>query len=193
MTLLIFSSEQKGKLFFTTLLTKSATLTFKEHKGRVNCLKKLKDNQFISAGQDKLIKLWDLNKTESLCTSVVWTLQELKDNKIASGADDKKLIIWDLNEKKQDCILDTEKSEISSLLYLQSGQLISGYGSGKVKIWDIDNNKIINEFNCDFGVWNMIELYNGKIALGIGNGEIQIWDINNLKCEHKLTGGHAAY
>ena len=124
---------------------------------------------------------------------MIWTLQELKDNKIASGADDKKLIIWDLNEKKQDCILDTEKSEISSLLYLQSGQLISGYGSGKVKIWDIDNKKIINEFNCDFGVWNMIELYNGKIALGIGNGEIQIWDINNLKCEHKLTGGHAAY
>ena len=183
----------KGKIVVYDLTAKSATLTFKEHKGRVNCLKKLKDNQFISAGQDKLIKLWDLNKTESLCTSVVWTLQELKDNKIASGADDKKLIIWDLNEKKQDCILDTEKSEISSLLYLQSGQLISGYGSGKVKIWDIDNNKIINEFNCDFGVWNMIELYNGKIALGIGNGEIQIWDINNLKCEHKLTGGHAAY
>ena len=125
-----------------------------------------------------MIKLWDLNKTESLCTleghtSMIWTLQELKDNKIASGADDKKLIIWDLNEKKQDCILDTEKSEISSLLYLQSGQLISGYGSGKVKIWDIDNKKIINEFNCDFGVWNMIELYNGKIALGIGNGEIK--------------------
>lgn len=73
---------------------------------------------------------------------------------------------------------------------MQSGQLISGYGSGKVKTWDIDNKKIINEFNCDFGVWNMIELYNGKIALGIGNGEIQICDINNLKCEHKLTGGH---
>ena len=184
----------KGEITLLDIKSKSSK-TFKEHKGRVNCLKRLSNGNYISAGQDKEIKLWDLSKESSLetltgHTSMIWCLQELNDGRLASGADDKKLIIWDLKEKKQDCILDEEKSEISALLQLKDGKLLSGYGSGKFKVWDLSNKKVIEEFECGFGVWYFLELSDGKIAIGIGNGEIQIWNINEGKCEKKLTGGH---
>ena len=183
----------KGEIVILDNNKKKPTVFSSEHKGRVNSLKKLSSGHYVSAGQDKVIKIWDLGKTESLATltghtSMIWSITEISNGNLVSGADDKKLIIWDVEGQKIDTVLDEEKSEVSSVYLMRDGKLLSGYGSGKIKVWDIENKKIINEFNCGFGVWYFLELNDGKVAVGIGNGEIQIWDIENGNSIKKLTG-----
>ena len=75
-----------------------------EHKGRINRTIKLSNNEIVTAGQDKTIKVWKIGNKESLMTlsghtSMIWCINEIKENKVISGSSDNRAIIWDLNKK----------------------------------------------------------------------------------------------
>ena len=74
-----------------------------EHKGRINVLIKLKDGRLASGGQDKLIKIWDINTKESLMTLkghklMIWVMNEVSGNKLISGGSDKRILILDMKK-----------------------------------------------------------------------------------------------
>ena len=79
--------------------SKSIITISKEHKGRINVLIRLSNGNVASGGQDNAIKIWDIDKNQSISTlkghtSIIWEIRELEGNKIISGADDNKSKIW---------------------------------------------------------------------------------------------------
>ena len=109
----IFLGANDG-LQLLDIKTDNVSLFSNEHKGRINTMIKLEDGRIATGGQDKTIKIWNMDSKESLMTleghtSMIWTLSEIKGNKLISGGSDKRALIWDLNEKKLDFELYKEK------------------------------------------------------------------------------------
>ena len=185
----------KDEIQIFDLPTKKITTYSKEHKGRINCIIKLSNGNFATAGQDKLIKIWDLTKNESLMTltghtSMIWTINEIKNNKLISGSSDKTCKIWDLNEKKEEYELYKGNEEISVTIQLKNGKVLICCGKKLIQ-FNIENKKVEKSLNVPKGIWSIIELSNGDLVAGLGYGIIIIIGCENeLKIKNTLSDGH---
>ena len=182
----------KDELQLLDLKTDTITCFSNEHKGRINVLIRLKDGKIASGGQDKLIKVWDINSKESLMTleghtSMIWALNEVAGNKLISGGSDKRALIWDMNEKKLDFELYKDK-EISAVLQLKNGKVLV-CSENNLCLFDLDTKQKLTNLEVPTGMWSIKELHNGNVAIGKGNGEICILEIGNeIKIKLTLRG-----
>ena len=182
----------KDELQLLDLKTDTISSFSKEHKGRINVLIKLKDGRIVSGGQDKLIKVWDINSKESLMTleghqSMIWSVNEINGNKLISGASDKRALIWDLNAKKLDFELYKDK-EITVVLQLKNGKVLV-CSENNLCLFDLESKKILTRTEIAKGIWSIRELSNGYVAIGQGNGDISILEIGNeIKIKLVLKG-----
>ena len=163
-----------------------------EHKGRINCIIKLSNNEIVSGGQDKTLKVWKIDNKNSLMTlsghkSMVWSLYEIKGNKVISGSSDNTALIWDLNKKKLDFELYKDK-EISVVVQLKTGKVLL-CSSEQLILFDLDTKKKLTSLEVKSGVWSLRELSDGTVAAGYGNGIIGILEIGNeIKVKTVLKG-----
>ena len=183
----------RDELQILDISNKSITPLSTEHKGRINCTLKMSNNEIVTAGQDKTIKVWKIDSRESLMTltghtSMIWCINEIKGNKVISGSSDNRAIIWDLNKKKLDFELIKDK-EISVALQLKTGKVLLCSAS-KLLLFDLDSKKQLTSFEIKPGVWSIKELSNGNVAAGYGNGEVDILEIGNEIKEKIILKGH---
>ena len=163
-----------------------------EHKGRINCVIKLSNNEIVTGGQDKTIKVWKIDNKNSLETleghkSMIWCINEIKDDKIISGSSDNTALIWDLKSKKLDFELYKDK-EISVALQLKNGNVLL-CSSDKLILFDLKSKKQLTKFEIKPGVWCIRELSDGTVAAGFGNGDIGILEVGNeIKVKLTLKG-----
>lgn len=182
----------RDELQLLDLKTDNISCFSKEHKGRINALIKLKDGQIVSGGQDKLIKVWDINEQKSLMTleghtSMIWSLGEINGNKLISGGSDKRALIWDLNQKMLDFEL-YKAGEISVVLPLKNGKVLV-CSETDLCLFDLTTKQKLTSINIPTGIWSIKELYNGDVAVGQGNGDISILEIGNeIKIKLVLKG-----
>ena len=183
----------RDELQVLDLSNKSITPLSKEHVGRINCILKMSNDEIVTAGQDKTIKVWKIDSKESLMTltghnSMIWCINEIKGNKVISGSSDNRAIIWDLNEKKQDFELIKDK-EISVAIQLKTGKVLL-CSADKLLLFDLDSKKQLTSFEIKPGIWSIKELSNGDVAAGYGNGEIGILEIGNEIKVKTILKGH---
>jgi len=163
-----------------------------EHKGRINCMIKLSNNEIVTAGQDKTIKVWTIDNKNSLETlaghkSMIWCINEIKGDKIISGSSDNSALIWDLKSKKLDFELYKDK-EISVAIQLKTGNVLL-CSSDKLILFDLKTKKQLTNFEIKPGVWSLRELSDGTVAAGFGNGDIGILEVGNeIKVKLTLKG-----
>ena len=179
----------KDEFQLLDLKTDTISCFSQEHKGRINVLIKLKDGRLASGGQDKLIKIWDINKKESLMTleghkSMIWALNEIKGNKLISGGSDKRALIWDLNEKKLDFELYNDK-EITVVLQLKNGKVLV-CSENNLCLFDLDSRQKLTSIEVNTGIWCIKELIDGTVAIGQGNGDVSILEVGN-EIENKFV------
>lgn len=172
---------------------KNITPLSTEHKGRINCVIKLSNNEIVTAGQDKTIKVWKIDTKDSLMTlsghkSMIWCLNEIKGNKVITGSSDNTAVIWDLNEKKLDFELYKDK-EISVVLQLKTGKVLL-CSSDQLILFDLESKKKLTSFEIKVGVWSIKELSDGTVAAGYGNGDVGILEIGNEIKVKILLKGH---
>ena len=183
----------KDELQLLDLKTDNISCFSNEHKGRINVLIKLKDGKIASGGQDKTIKVWDINSKESLMTleghkSMIWALNEVTGNKLISGGSDKRALIWDMNEKKLDFELYNDK-EITVVLQLKTGKILL-CSENNLCLFDLDSKQKLTSIEIKTGIWAIRELSDGSVAIGQGNGDVSILEINNneIKIKFALQG-----
>ena len=182
----------RDELQLLDLKTDTISCFSKEHKGRINVLIKLKDGRLASGGQDKLIKVWDINKNESLMTleghkSMIWALNEVNGNKLISGGSDKRALIWDLNEKKLDFELYNDR-EITVVLQLKSEKVLV-CSENNLCLFELSSKQKLASIEVKTGIWCIKELIDGTVAIGQGNGDISILEVrNDIRIKFVLKG-----
>lgn len=166
--------------------TKAISEISKEHNGRINCLIKLSDGKIVSGGQDNTIKIWDIEKKQTLFTlkghsSIIWDIRELEGNKLISASDDNKAKIWDMNTKKEVCTLFNSHRHVSSIAVLKNNKIILSSGR-QVILYNLNTKEQESCLDIKKGVWCLKTLSNGDVAAGLGNGALYI-----IKVTDELT------
>ena len=159
---------------------KNITPLSKEHKGRINCVIKLSNNEIVTAGQDKTIKVWEINNKSSLMTlsghtSMIWCLNEISGNKVISGSSDNRAIIWNLNEKKLDFELYKDK-EISAVIQLKTGKVLLCSAD---KLILKGHKKAIN---------SIIELENHRLVSAGDENNMILWNLDDPEAKYFIEG-----
>lgn len=183
----------KDELQILDYSQKNITPLSTEHKGRINCVIKLSNNEIVTAGQDKTIKVWTIDNKNSLMTltghtSMIWCLNEIQGNKLISGSSDNRAIIWDLNQKKLDFELYKDK-EISVAIQLKTGKVLL-CSSNKLILFDLESKKQLTSLEIKPGIWSIKELTDGTVAAGYGNGDIGILEVGDEIKVKTILKGH---
>ena len=183
----------RDELQILDLSHKKITPLSKEHKGRINCIIKISNDEIVTAGQDKTIKVWKIDSESSLMTlsghnSMIWCISEIAGNKVISGSSDNRAVVWDLNEKKLDFELYKDK-EISVVIQLKTGKVLL-CSADKLILFDLETKKQLTSLEIKPGIWCIRELSDGNVAAGYGNGDVGILEIGNEIKEKLVLKGH---
>ena len=84
--------------------TKLVETISEAHSKRISVIHIISNSKFLTGSFDKLIKLWDLNTFECICTykghsCEIRSIEKISKNKFLSGSD-KDICLWDINSDK---------------------------------------------------------------------------------------------
>ena len=181
----------KNELLLYEGESKEISVISKEIKNRITCIIKLLNGNVVTGGQDKTIKIWDIDKKELLYTltghtSIIWDLHELEDNRLMSVSDDNTAKIWDLNTKKYEEFCKSDR-HISSIALLKNNKVILASGR-YIFLYDLKTKE--QESFLDIRVWALKELSNGDVACG-GIGVLYIISVTDkIFVKTKFPRGH---
>jgi len=110
---------------------------------------------FVSAGWDKIVKVWNLPTLKvSLIghTGYLNTVTVSPDGSLcASGGKDAIAILWDLTEGKR--LYSLEAGDIiHSLVFSPNRYWLVAATSSSIKIWDLESKQMVDELRVDFVV-----------------------------------------
>lgn len=184
----------KGMIKLFNAKTKIATEFSREHSKRVDGIKFLSNNLLLTFGQDKLIKIWDINEPKSLMTfsghtSLIWDAIELKDGRILSSGDDQKVLIWNIEKKALEFPLTEDKELVAYCSQLEDGTIcITGGNSKKLMFWDLENKTMKDSVVMDQQLWTICTLKDNRLAIGCGSGDIKIFNPKDKTTSFVLKG-----
>lgn len=102
----------------------------------------------ISGGQDKAIKVWDLEtgelkKTLQSDSGVINTLAIAPDGKtIVSGSGDRMVRIWDITSNQRPQVLKGHSSDIRQIEISSDGKIIISRSFDEIKLWNLATGKL---------------------------------------------------
>jgi len=167
----------------------------KGHEYRILCLVQLNENKIVSAGNDNLIKIWDL--VEGTCcmtlekhSSSVKFLLRLSYNTIASSCGNN-ILVWDV--LKGTCTREIKNPSICILCLFRYNSNLIFIGSKHCTITIVDcsdgtkNDKVIDFNYIDISTYSILKLNKlGDLAYGTSNGLI----IRNNGSKIEYLKGH---
>ena len=121
--------------------------SFQAHLGGINRIKQLPNGYVATCSDDKTAKIWNVNNNNTwnlirtyTHTAYVNSIEYISIDKMASGSDDSTIQIWSISTG-QTLITINAGVNVYSLKLLSNGfYLAAGFNSGKIKIYNINNN-----------------------------------------------------
>lgn len=117
----------------------------------VNSLAFSPDGKILASGEQKIIKLWDLNSQKVLTTlaghsQAVKSVNFSPDGKIlASASDDRTIKLWDISTTEEICTLVGHSHAVKSVAFSPDGKIIaSGSWDKTIKLWDVNTGEAIS-------------------------------------------------
>lgn len=167
------------------------------HKSSVNQLLVLqKTGMLISVSNDGFVRSWKLNDFQSSSKIVYQSSEKLiacvanaNESKLAVGSENGTVRIFNTSDYSMAETFQSKEGKIYSLDWIENGDLLIGYASGKIEMRK--NGSIKSIFAHVSGV-NDIQFDNqNKRMLTCGyDGKVKIWDYNNLDAEPAIIDGH---
>jgi guanine nucleotide-binding protein subunit beta-2-like 1 protein len=155
---IVSGSRDKSINLWNTLGQCKYTITEEGHKEWVSCVRfspNLNTPLIVSAGWDKVVKVWNLSRC-SLRTNLIGhtgyvnTVTVSPDGSLcASGGKDGTAMLWDLNEGRHLSSLDAGDT-IHSLVFSPIRYWLCAATAGTIKIWDLESKVCVDELKPEF-------------------------------------------
>ena len=158
---IIGCSTNHNMIYFWDILFNQCLTVYQLHNDeRISCLELLPNMRFATAGYDKLIKIWDLERQKHLFTLgdnyyCPFGMKYMKQSRIlatAGGDRNDGLKIWDIEEGVCLKSFTEHTSFLWGLEEISQNMLISSSGDCTIKIWNLnlDNSSVYTHHfeNC---------------------------------------------
>jgi len=156
---IVSGSRDKTINLWNTLGQLKFTITEEGHTEWVSCVRfspNLATPLIVSAGWDKLVKVWNLTQCK-LRTNLIGhsgyvnTVTVSPDGSLcASGGKDGTAMLWDLNEGRHLSSLDAG-DVIHSLCFSPNRYWLCAATASTIKIWDLESKVCVDELTPNFG------------------------------------------
>jgi len=156
---IVSGSRDKTINLWNTLGQCKYTITEDCHKEWVSCVRfspNLNTPLIVSAGWDRVVKVWNLDRTVKLRTNLmghtgyVNTVTVSPDGSLcASGGKDGIAMLWDLNEGRHLSSLEAGDI-IHSLVFSPIRYWLCAATASSIKIWDLESKRCVDELKPDF-------------------------------------------
>jgi len=157
---IVSGSRDRSINLWNTLGQLKYSLTDDGHKEWVSCVRfspNLNTPLIVSAGWDKLVKVWNLNNCKLRTnlvghTGYVNTVTVSPDGSLcASGGKDGIAMLWDLNEGRHLSNLEAGDT-IHALCFSPIRYWLCAATASTIKIWDLESRVCVDELKPEFAV-----------------------------------------
>jgi guanine nucleotide-binding protein subunit beta-2-like 1 protein len=155
---IVSGSRDRTINLWNTLGQCKYTITEEGHKEWVSCVRfspNVNTPLIVSAGWDKMVKVWNLNHCKLRTnlighTGYVNTVTVSPDGSLcASGGKDGTAMLWDLNEGRHLSSLDAGDI-IHALVFSPVRYWLCAATASTIKIWDLESKVCVDELKPDF-------------------------------------------
>lgn len=157
----------------------------------------LAENQFLSAGGDQLIVLWDLEKNESVtalakATSTVYSLCYVQSRKLLiAGNKEGGLHFVNIENKAPLKFIQLNAAPVFDILYNENNySVIVAGGDGTLSTWNPDDFSHIKSARYSDSAVRCLAFHPllNHVAAGYSDNKIRIFDASDLSLLHELEG-----
>merc|ERR550514_2489370 len=150
---IVSGSRDKTIRLWNTLAECKYTISEDQHSDWVSTVRfspSAKQPLIVSAGWDKLVKVWNLNNCKLRTnlaghTGVLYTVTISPDGSLcASGGKDGTAMLWDVNDGKHLYSLDAG-STINALTFSPKNYWLCAATDTTIKVWDLENKEVLDE------------------------------------------------
>merc|ERR1712098_350053 len=150
---IVSGSRDRTIRLWNTLAECKYTITEDAHSDWVSCVHfspSAKQPLIVSAGWDKLVKVWNLNNCKlryNLAghTAALYTVTIAPDGSLcSSGGRDGTVMLWDVNDGKHLYSLDAN-APINALTFSPKNYWLCAATDTSIKIWDLENKSVQDE------------------------------------------------
>ena len=150
------------------------------------------DGQLASAGEDCLIKIWDMNTGQIMSAIAghqkqIWAIAFSSDGQIlASAGDDKTVKLWSMSTGEVIRTLYGHKNRIWSVAFSPDAKaLVSGSDDRIVKLWDVETGQCIRTIQGYHKATKPVVFsHDSNLLFSFSYEEqsVRVWDVQNTKC-----------
>ncbi|CAL6006892.1 Pentapeptide_repeats-containing protein [Hexamita inflata] len=155
------------------------------------------DKFIVSGGNDKTIKIWDVQSGQLLKTifnhsdSVYQVKYSANDQIIASASVDQTIKLWNASTYELKCTLTGHTSSICSIAFSSNDELIaSGSCDGKIKLWNIKSGELIKTIDAHIRAVSGLIFSSDNLTIVSGSGDtyIKFWNTESLPLIKEIEG-----
>ena len=149
----------------------------------------------MSSSRDRTIRTWNLTTGEKI-EVIDWhrdsltSLAVLHNGEIAVGSKNGVILIYQRNSTIYNLIrtLQSPTFAVTKLIFLPSGELVSGTVDRKILVWNTSSGQIIRSMEGWSGVKCLALLPSGELVSASNGKSISIWNLTTGQIVRELVG-----